>query len=203
MGRNASAADGTRSADQLAEWIDRDMRMSHVYQPGVLRALLDAGGVATVRQIAQSLLAADEAQIRWYEQRAKTMPLKVLRKHSIVTMDGDLVRLNVKALTFEKRARLRALCEQRIGEFLEQRGLATWDARLIETEPVPERLRYQILKRDRRCVLCGVGPKEARLEVDHIVPRSKGGSNELANLQTLCDGCNRGKSNLDDTSLVS
>jgi len=203
MGRNAIAANGTRSADQLAEWIERGMRMSHVYQPGVLRALLDAGGVATVRQIAQSLLAADEAQLRWYEQRAKTMPLKVLRKYGIVTMEGDLVRLNVKALSFEDRARLRALCEHRIGEFLEQRGLATWDARLIETEPVPERLRYQILKRDRRCVLCGVGPKEARLEVDHIVPRSKGGSNELTNLQTLCDGCNRGKSNLDDTSLVS
>ena len=67
---------------------------------------------------------------------------------------------------------------------------------------MPERLRYQILKRDRRCVLCGVGPGEARLEVDHIVPRSKGGSNELTNLQTLCDGCNRGKSNLDETSLV-
>ena len=93
MGRNAIAANGTRSADQLAEWIERGMRMSHVYQPGVLRALLDAGGVATVRQIAQSLLAADEAQLRWYEQRAKTMPLKVLRKHGIVTMEGDLVRL--------------------------------------------------------------------------------------------------------------
>ena len=53
MGRNAIAANGTRSAEQLAAWIERDMRMSHVYQPGVLRALLDAGGVATVRQIAQ------------------------------------------------------------------------------------------------------------------------------------------------------
>jgi|AmaraimetFIIA100_FD_contig_41_18521718_length_506_multi_7_in_0_out_0_1 DNA-binding transcriptional ArsR family regulator len=92
MGPNAIAANGTRSADQLADWIERNMRMSHVYQPGVLRALLDAGGVATVRQIAQSLLAADEAQLRWYEQRAKTMPLKVLRKHGIVTMEGDLVR---------------------------------------------------------------------------------------------------------------
>ncbi len=202
MGRNPSAANGKRSVAQLADWIEREMRMSHVYQPGVLRALLDAAGVATVRQIAQSLLASDEAQLRWYEQRAKNMPLKVLRKHGIVTMEGDLVRLNVETLSFEERARLRALCEQRIGQFLEARGLATWDSRLIETEPVPERVRYRVLARDRRCVLCGVGPKEARLEVDHIVPRSKGGSNEMANLQTLCDGCNRGKSNLDDTPLV-
>ena len=64
MGRNAIAANGPRSADQLAGWIERDIRMSHVYQPGVLRALLDSGGVATVRQIAQSLLVADEARTR-------------------------------------------------------------------------------------------------------------------------------------------
>jgi hypothetical protein len=47
MGRNAIAANGTRSAAQLADWIERDMRISHVYQPGVSRALLDAGGVAS------------------------------------------------------------------------------------------------------------------------------------------------------------
>src|SRR5438093_870916 len=123
------------------------------------------------------------------------MPLKVLRKHGVVTTNGDLVRLNVPTLSFEERARLRALCERRIGAFLEQRGLSVWDYRLLETEPVPERLRYQVLKRDRACVLCGVGPADARLEVDHIVPRSKGGSNELTNLQALCDVCNRGKSN--------
>ena len=33
------------------------------------------------------------------------------------------------------------------------------------------------------------------LEVDHIVPVSKGGKTEADNLQTLCWRCNRSKSN--------
>lgn len=57
-------------------------------------------------------------------------------------------------------------------------------------------LRYQVFERDGfRCVMCGAtAATGASLEVDHIVPRARGGSNAMANLQTLCDRCNRGKS---------
>jgi len=57
---------------------------------------------------------------------------------------------------------------------------------------IPVQKRYLILKRDLyTCQLCrrtGVP-----IEVDHIVPVSRGGSNRLDNLQTLCQDCNRGK----------
>ncbi len=60
-----------------------------------------------------------------------------------------------------------------------------------------QRLRYQTLKRDRQCVLCG---SKENLHCDHIKPRSK--YPELAldpeNLQTLCMLCNLAKSNTDD-----
>ncbi len=39
------------------------------------------------------------------------------------------------------------------------------------------------------------------LHVDHIIPRSKGGKDELDNYQTLCHICNIGKSNKNDTNL--
>ena len=36
-------------------------------------------------------------------------------------------------------------------------------------------------------------PHQKALEVDHIVPRNHGGSDELSNLQSLCFRCNAGK----------
>lgn len=56
---------------------------------------------------------------------------------------------------------------------------------------VPGWLRKQIFERDGyQCVDCGA---TERLECDHIIPVSKGGSNEEANLQTLCKPCNARK----------
>jgi hypothetical protein len=98
-----------QSAADLISFIRTRMRMSHIYQPVVIRSLLDSGNVATVRQLALDLLSSDEAQIRYYEDRIKKMPLPVLRRHGIVTSDRDgVVRLNVDRMTFEQRAELRA-----------------------------------------------------------------------------------------------
>ena len=189
-----------QSVAALIDFIRTRMRMSHIYQPVVIRSLLDSGNVATVRQLALDLLSSDEAQIRYYEERIKRMPLPVLRRHGVISTDRDgVVRLNVDRMTFEQRAELRAACDQAIGDFLSRRGLATWDNRLLELEPVPESVRYEVLKRDGRCLLCGATPQDERLEVDHIKPRSMGGGNGADNLQTLCGRCNRGKSNRDDT----
>lgn len=188
------------SCDELAEFIGQQMSMSHVYQPLLIRSLIDAGGAATVRQIAISFATNDEAVLIEAEKTIKKMPVPVLRRRGIVSVDSDsgLVSLNVEALTFEQKARLRALCEQRLGDYLEQRGLAIWDYRLIDDSAVSGDLRYRVLAAsDRRCALCGATEKERPLDIDHIVPRSRGGTNEEANLQVLCSKCNRAKGNRD------
>ena len=62
-----------------------------------------------------------------------------------------------------------------------------------------QKLRTFIKTRDNyTCCTCGnsthVEPN-LLLEIDHIIPVSKGGQTEEMNLQTLCWKCNRGKSN--------
>jgi hypothetical protein len=57
---------------------------------------------------------------------------------------------------------------------------------------VPDNLRAAVLMRDGgRCRKCG---RALNLEIDHIVPVSKGGKTQESNLQTLCRRCNRAKS---------
>ena len=58
-------------------------------------------------------------------------------------------------------------------------------------------IRYNVLKRDNfSCQICGITAKDgAKLQVDHIIPASKGGKTVMSNLQTLCERCNIGKSN--------
>lgn len=64
-------------------------------------------------------------------------------------------------------------------------------------------IRWQVFQRDQwKCVSCGRNSHNgAILHVDHIIPRSRGGSDSLDNYQTLCDVCNIGKSNRDTTDL--
>ena len=63
---------------------------------------------------------------------------------------------------------------------------------------IPRGLRHEVFKRDNyTCVECGARKSDgATLHVDHKVPVSKGGTDELDNLQTLCSDCNLNKSDV-------
>lgn len=56
-------------------------------------------------------------------------------------------------------------------------------------------LRFEVFARDKFvCQYCGQRPPDVVLEIDHIHPESKGGTDDSLNLITACDMCNRGKS---------
>jgi len=73
--------------------------------------------------------------------------------------------------------------------------LNQWLKPTTKRQPIKPGIRFQVLKRDGyRCQMCGVTAQDdAKLEIDHIHPVSKGGGNELSNLQVLCRDCNAGK----------
>lgn len=59
--------------------------------------------------------------------------------------------------------------------------------------PIPREIVDAVYKRDGgRCVYCGA---TQNLQLDHIIPFSKGGATTLENLQLLCQKCNIEKSN--------
>ena len=58
---------------------------------------------------------------------------------------------------------------------------------------IPENVRIEVWRRDGgKCAMCG---SREKLEYDHIVPISKGGSNTARNIELLCEKHNRSKSN--------
>jgi diadenosine tetraphosphate (Ap4A) HIT family hydrolase len=185
---------------KVIEFLETKMSMSHIYQPLLIKTLIDSGGSATLRQLSLAFLCQDESQIIYYEDRIKQMPLKVLGKHGIVSRDGDLVTLNIEKLTLEQKAQVKMICEKKLQEYVSKRGLSIWDYRLLDRNPIPDQDYYRVLKESGgKCALCGTTKNERPLHVDHIKPRSMGGKTEYSNLQVLCSKCNLTKSNRDET----
>jgi 5-methylcytosine-specific restriction endonuclease McrA len=67
------------------------------------------------------------------------------------------------------------------------------------------RMKWRVLQRDRyTCCCCGASPAlklGVQLHVDHVIPWSKGGETVIENLQTLCESCNLGKSDVMDQNV--
>ena len=69
------------------------------------------------------------------------------------------------------------------GKEYQEGTLAGWEART-----------YLLLKYEYRCIYCG--KTKVPFEVDHVIPRSRGGSNRISNLVLSCHDCNATKGNL-------
>ena len=61
-------------------------------------------------------------------------------------------------------------------------------------KPISSGLRFRVFQRDGfECFYCGKAPPQTELQIDHIIPVLRGGTNAIENLVTACAECNRGK----------
>jgi hypothetical protein len=78
----------------------------------MVKALIEGGGFASVRDIALSFLVHDESQIEYYIEITKRMLGAVLARHQIVRREGAGFRLipDVQGLAADEQAELLRLC---------------------------------------------------------------------------------------------
>ena len=67
------------------------------------------------------------------------------------------------------------------------------DERRVQRDAVTSEMKRAVFHLDAdECVYCSA---TKLLEVDHVQPHSLGGTNDIENLVTACEGCNKKKSN--------
>jgi len=87
-----------------------------------------------------------------------------------------------------------------------RKGIYRFDpdiAYTVELFDFPTEVKDEIFERDNyRCVICGRGRADGvEIHADHVIPRSKGGTNFVFNGQTLCTQHNNLKKNYSQTEL--
>ncbi len=191
--------------DDLKTFISQQMSLSHVYQPVMLKTLLEHNGRANSETIAAQILAKDPTQLQYYVDRVKNMVGRVLTKErGVAERDGDhYVLKGFTTLSQSQIKELITLCDARLEEYEATRDGKQWEHRDRTRKPISGSVRYQVIKRAQtRCEACGISLEERNLEVDHIVPKSLGGKDDISNYQALCYLCNANKGNRDDTNFT-
>ena len=192
---------------KLKQFLTKDMRMSHVYQPVMIRNLLKNKGTADSAKIAKDLLAYDVSQVEYYQLITKNMVGQVLSKSNGITQPVKEGRKIIgyqipfsNELSDAEMDDLASMCVDKIESFISKYGDSKWAGKKKSTGYISGSLRYEVFKRAKfRCELCGISAEDKALEVDHIIPRNKGGTDDLSNLQALCYSCNASKRDRDDT----
>ena len=199
--QSSSKKDCLMNFPDLKHFLIKRMRMSHIYQPVMLMTLLKEGGVASIENLSKKLLIEDKSQQEYYGNITRNMVGRVLNNHGIVQKDGKIFKLrNYETYTEDQRIELIQICQEKLNEYIEKRGKRIFEHRRKSAGYISGSIRYNVLKDAKfRCELCGVSADTKALEVDHIMPRNKGGSDDISNLQALCYSCNAMKRDKDST----
>jgi ATP adenylyltransferase len=201
----------SQTFELLEDFIQKRMRMAHIYQPVMLMEIIKRGGSASVEEIAKALLAQDQSQIDYYQEITKGMVGDVLStKNGIVDKIKEGNRIagyqipDFDELSTDEVRQLVEMCQSKVEKYIQDRGERIWAHRQKSSGYISGTLQYEVLKRAKfRCELCGTLDGDKALQVDHIVPRNRGGSDDISNLQALCYSCNAMKRDRDDTDFRS
>lgn len=111
----------------------------------------------------------------------------VLCRNAFFEVRGIYTEDEARLLVLEKVRKLRSQVD-----YLKFRQESSDDNLEYERMPIPEEVRNEVWRRDQaKCTRCN---SVFKLEFDHIIPVSRGGSNTARNIQLLCEICNRQKS---------
>lgn len=185
--------------ERLSEFINNEMKMSHIYQPVMIMALLNHGGECSQDQLATALLQYDICQFEYHKKVTNSMVGRELRRHGVVYKDKKIYGLlGYTSLTPDEKDLLIGQCEKKLKEYIEKRNDTLRSHSMQSSGNISGSLKYEILKKAKfRCELCGVSADVRALEIDHIVPRKKYGTDDIYNLQALCYSCNALKKDKD------
>lgn len=180
-----SAYDESKKALNRAFWL-----LIRVYQQryGEVRRAREKLDQAK-RRVRWIFIGRRAARVAWHHLQEAETALQA--EHDAISAWSDrLARLIEAFVAAELDGRHRALAhEHKAAQAKAERGYAAI--------PIPHerqlRLSYFVDRQDARCGICGGslrGFMDDELHIDHILPRSKGGSDDPANLQVTHKACN-------------
>lgn len=183
-----------RPLDELLQFLNSKMSMTEIYQPVIIRYLLEQDGTATKTELAQVLSGYDESVQEYYQKVLMRYPKATLTKHEIISYskENKAFQLNFELNSGQDLQKAKAICEEKILDWIKKRSTGSASSSQLASK------RYRILKAARgKCELCGISAKISPIDIDHIVPQSKADkhrkivkddiSRELLTCVTQCD----------------
>ena len=176
--------------------------MTHIYQPVMIKKMLESGNKATTEDLAREFINWDVSLVKYYEKVVKRWPKITLTNRKIVKYEKNMFTLLLdENITQKQKKHLIDLCDHRRDEYVRQFA-QKYGAKNVR-DAMPGSIRYEVLHMSGGvCSLCGISATKRQLDVDHILPVNLGGQTIKSNLQVLCRKCNAQKRDRDDRNFL-